>query len=316
MCQQNQHKEAHPLRNNKKHYLTLFPFAIAQEFSWAFLYPQKPLFCLIVAMARIPVVDNLIEKNLHGLSVHYGRLVMKVYLRITLLVFGKAFPYLVRGVYHAITGNTEKRIKEFLEGTKIWALDVQNITKTKVLVLNEFTVPEKGHMIFLNHVNEMDFPYDCYVIRKPFLANQVIKKAWFAYWWMTAMGSQVFDNSKAMSIAVSVKSLIEGLKTTSYIVYPEGKNTYSEEIHPIKKGMVKIAFDQKIPVFVALKSGITTYQEYQKGNVVGYLALGIHDPKDFSNWEAFQDHIYNLMHSKKRELDEMMEIERKKIQTV
>ncbi|EOQ89603.1 acyltransferase [Leptospira yanagawae serovar Saopaulo str. Sao Paulo = ATCC 700523] len=267
-------------------------------------------------MAKIPVVDNLIEKNLHGLSVHYGRLVMKVYLRITLLVFGKASPFLIRGLYRAITGNKEKRIKEFLEGTKVWAEDVKKITKSTVLVLNEFTVPEKGHMIFLNHVNEMDFPYDCYVIRKPFLANQVIKKAWFAYWWMTAMGSQVFDNSKAMSIAVSVKNLIEGLKTTSYIVYPEGKNTYSEEIQPLKKGMVKIAFDQKIPVFVAVKSGVTTYQEYQKGNVVGYLGLGVHNPNEFANWEEFQTHLYQLMHSKKQELDGMLEKERIKLQTV
>nr|WP_226992925.1 1-acyl-sn-glycerol-3-phosphate acyltransferase [Leptospira biflexa] len=240
---------------------------------------------------------------------------MKAYLRITLLVFGKASPFLVRGLFHAIAGNKEKRIKEFLEGTKIWAEDVKEITKTTVIVFNQFTVPEKGHMIFLNHVNEMDFPYDCYVIRKPFLANQVIKKAWFAYWWMTAMGSQVFDNSKAMSIAVSVKNLIEGLKTNSYIVYPEGKNTYSEEIHHLKKGMVKIAFDQKIPVFVAVKSGVTTYQEYQKGNVVGYLGLGVHNPTDFSTWEAFQDHIYNLMHSKKQELDGMLEAERIKLRS-
>lgn len=267
-------------------------------------------------MAKIPVVDDLIKKNLHGLSVHYGRLVMKVYLRITLLVFGKASPYLIRGLYRSFTGNKEARIREFLEGTKIWAEDVLNITKTKLIVFNEINVPEKGHMIFLNHVNEMDFPYDCYVIRKPFLANQVIKKAWFAYWWMVAMGSQVFDNSKAMSVAVSVKNLIEGLKTTSYIVYPEGKNTYSEEILPLKKGMVKIAFDQKIPVFVALKSGLTTYQEYQKGNLVGYLGLGVHDPTDFSSWEEFQTYLNNLMQSKKQELDAITEVERVKLSKV
>lgn len=258
-------------------------------------------------MAKIPIVDSLIEKNLHGLSVQYGRLVMKVYLRVIILVFGKASPYLVRGIYRAITGNTSARIQEFLAGTKVWAEDVQKLTKTKIFIFNEMKVPETGHMIFLNHVNEMDFPYDCYAIRKPFLANQVIKKALFAYWWMKAMGSQVFDNSKAMSIAASVKNLIQGLKTTSYIVYPEGHNSYTEEIKSLKKGMIKIAFDQKIPVYVALKSGIASYQEYQSGNYVGYMEVGIYSPKDFSSWEEMQKFLQDLMQSKKQELDLLLE---------
>lgn len=258
-------------------------------------------------MAKIPIVDTLIEKNLHGLSVHYGRLVMKVYLRVILLVFGKASPYLVRGTYRALTGNKEARIQEFLAGTRVWAEDARKLTKATIHIFNEMNVPDKGHMIFLNHVNEMDFPYDCYAIRKPFLANQVIKKALFAYWWMKAMGSQVFDNSKAMSIAVSVKNLIEGLKTTSYIVYPEGHNSYTEGIKALKKGMIKIAFDQKIPVYIALKSGVASYQEYQSGNVIGYMGVGVIDPKDFSSWEEMQKYLQNLMETKKLELDALLE---------
>ncbi|MDF3821225.1 1-acyl-sn-glycerol-3-phosphate acyltransferase [Leptospira sp. 96542] len=232
---------------------------------------------------------------------------MKVYLRVFLLVFGKASPFLVRGLFKASSGNREGRIQEFLAGTKVWAEDVIKLTSSKVFVFNEISVPEKGHLVFLNHVNEMDFPYDCYVIRKPFLANQVIKKTFFAYWWMVAMGSQVFDNSKAMSVAVSIRNLIEGLKTTSYIVYPEGHNSYTEEIKTLKKGMIKIAFDQKIPVYVALKSGVASYQEYQSGNKVGYLGLGVYDPKDYSSWEEMLAFLQTLMQSKKKELDEMLE---------
>lgn len=80
--------------------------------------------------------------------------------------------------------------------------------------------------------------------------------------------------------------------------------------------MVKIAFDQKIPVFVVLKSGVTTYQNYQKGNVVGYMSLGVHDPTDFSSWEEFQTYLTNLMQTKKQELDVITETERIKLSKV
>lgn len=266
-------------------------------------------------MAKIPVVDDLIEKNLHGLSVSYGRMVLKIYLRVALLIVGKASPYLMKGLFHAAMGNREARMQAFLEGTKIWANDAKKLTKTTLLKFNEINIPEKGHLVFLNHVNEMDFPYDCYVVRKPFLANQVIKKAIFAYWWMTAMGSQVFDNSKAMSIAVSVRNLIDGLKTTSFIVYPEGHNSYSEEIKSLKKGMIKLAFDNKIPIYLVLKSGVASYQEIQKGNVVGYMGVGFYQPTDYTRWEDLQAVLQKDMEEKKSELDNLVSEYKQKNQT-
>ncbi|WP_209452023.1 lysophospholipid acyltransferase family protein [Leptospira ryugenii] len=231
---------------------------------------------------------------------------MKIYFRVIPLIFGKANPFLMKGLIKAAKGEKEERIESFLEGSRVWAQDVIKVTNTKLFLMNEINPPKKNHMIFLNHVNEIDFPFDCYVIGKPYLANQVIKKTVFAYWWMLAMGSQVFDNSRAMSIVVSVKNLLEGLKTTSYIVYPEGRNTYTEEIQPLKKGMIKIAFDQKIPIYLALKSGITTYQQYQKNNVIGYMEVGHIDPKEFSTYEALQSHLFDLMFKKKKELDQFV----------
>ncbi|TGN19439.1 lysophospholipid acyltransferase family protein [Leptospira idonii] len=258
-------------------------------------------------MAKIPILDDFLVRALRGQKAEYGHLVMKVYMRVLLLVLGKANPYMMKGLLKAAQGDKEARIKSFLEGTKVWAEDVKSLTNTNLILFNEINPPEKGHMIFLNHVNELDFPYDCYVIRKPYLANQVIKKTVIAYWWMLAMGSQVFDNSKAMSVAVSVRNLLEGLKSNSYIVYPEGHNTYTEEIQPLKKGMIKIAFDQKIPVYVALKSGIASYQQTQKGNTVGYMGLGIVNPADFTKYEEMQTHIHDLMFTKKKELDKLTE---------
>lgn len=263
-------------------------------------------------MAKIPILDDFLTKALKGQTAEYGHFVIKIYLRVLLLIFGKASPYLVKGLWYAARGKKEERIESFLQGSRVWAEDVRKITKTNLVFFNELKPPVKGHFIFLNHVNEIDFPYDCYAIGRPYLANQVIKKTLFAYWWMVAMGSLVFDNSKAMSIAVSVKNLIAGLATTSYIVYPEGHNSYSEGILPIKKGMVKIAFDQKIPIYLALKSGVTTYQTYRKGNTVGYMEVGFLNPADFAKYEDLQNHLHELMVTKKKELDAFVEKERAK----
>jgi len=258
-------------------------------------------------VAKIPFLDDFLVRALQGQKAEYGHFVIKIYLRVILLILGKASPLLVKGLFYAAKGDKPARIEAFLEGSRLWGDDVKGHTKSILYKLNEINPPTKGHFIFLNHVNELDFPYDCYVIGRPYLANQVIKKTLFAYWWMLAMGSQVFDNSKSRTVVKSIKRLLKGLETTSYIVYPEGHNSYSEEIRPLKKGMVKIAFDQKIPIYVALKSGITSYQNKWKDNVVGYCEVGIFNPEDFKTYEELQSHLFEVMRSKKKELDEFLE---------
>ncbi|WCL51297.1 lysophospholipid acyltransferase family protein [Leptospira sp. GIMC2001] len=245
------------------------------------------------------------DRHLEGQSKAYQFFVARVYLRILPLILTRAFPTLIAGLYNGAVGTKERRINSFLRGSRMWGETVQSMTKAKIHAFNELNIPDKGHLIFSNHVNELDFPFDCYFICKPYLANQVIKKTLFAYWWMKAMGSEVFDNRSNMSIAVSVKNLRKGIKDNSYIVYPEGRNTYSEEIQPLKKGMCKLAFDNKLPIVIILKSGIVSFQEYQKGNTIGYYSCGIVDPTQFSDWDSLRAHVQELMVKGKIELDRL-----------
>jgi 1-acyl-sn-glycerol-3-phosphate acyltransferase len=248
-------------------------------------------------------VGKFMDRHLAGQTREYQYFVARVYLRTMILVLTRAFPCFLRGLYQSLFGTKEKRIDAFLEGAKVWGDSVRRRYKVDLRALNEINIPRSGHLVFSNHVNELDFPFDSYFIHKPYLANQVIKKTLVAYWWMKAMGSEVFDNRNNKSIAISVRRLLRGIKDNSYTVYPEGRNTYSETILPLKKGMVKLAFDHKIPVIIVLKSGIASFQEFQNGNKIAYKSFGIINPIEFNKWEDFRDHIQSVMINGKEELD-------------
>lgn len=251
-----------------------------------------------------------LNKDLNGLTPEYRRLVLRIYLVVIKLMLTTAIPHLIKGIFYLILGRKEKQYKEFIKGSILWGKEVTKITKSNLIYVNDIKIPESGHMIFLNHVNEIDFAFDCIVVGKPFLANQSIKSSVFAYWWMTAMGSKVFDTSHQRTISTSVRELMKALKKQSYIVYPEGGNSYSEEMRPLKKGMIKLAFDEKVPVYILVKSGLINLQTNQLNNTIGYKFCGILNPSDFSSWEDFKEAIHNTMIEEKKTLDSEILIER------
>ncbi|HYM61802.1 MAG TPA: 1-acyl-sn-glycerol-3-phosphate acyltransferase, partial [Thermoanaerobaculia bacterium] len=235
--------------------------------------------------------------------------VVRIYADVLFAMFGPGMPYLIKGLGCTLIGRHEQRIKVFLEGSVIWGDRVRRLTGTRIVRFGQIDCPESGHLILLNHVNEMDFAFDSLVVHKAYLANEAIKRTLFAYWWMRGMGSQVFDHRQARSIPASVRGLVAGLARHSYIVYPEGGNSYGEQIRPLRKGMLKVAFDNRIPVYVVLKSGMAAFQERQRDNVIGYTGLGTVQPADFPTWTAFRDHIHALMSSEKPLLDERVRME-------
>jgi 1-acyl-sn-glycerol-3-phosphate acyltransferase len=250
---------------------------------------------------------SYLSDDLNGLSGRYKRLIIKTYLLVLGLILTIALPHFLMGIYYFLTKNRLKQYREFIKGSVVWGHAVVRLTKSKVHFSNHIEVPDSGHMILLNHINELDFPFDCIAVSKPFLANQAIKSSVFAYWWMSAMGSQVFDTSQQRTIASSVRNLMDGLKEKSYIVYPEGSNSYSEDIKPLKKGMIKLAYENKVPVLILVKSGIQKFQEVQENLTIGYKSAGILDPNSYTSWEDFRDAIYNKMVETKKSLDEDLE---------
>jgi 1-acyl-sn-glycerol-3-phosphate acyltransferase len=263
--------------------------------------PKKPM--PLHFRREVPMIQRFLERAIPNQSPAYRGLVVRAYAEVAPLILGPGLRYLVGGVFAAVTGRREKRIEHFLDGAVYWGDRVRRFTRTRVVHFDTIACPPSGHLILVNHVNELDFAFDGLVLRKPYLANETIKRTLFAYWWMRGMGSQVFDQRQSRTIAKSVRALLAALPRRSYIVYPEGGNSYGEEIHPLRKGMLKLAFEHGIPVFVVLKSGLASFQQQQRDNVVGYLPLGTIQPRDFPDWKAFREYIHSRMASEKPGLD-------------
>lgn len=253
------------------------------------------------------MIKRWLEHAIHGQPASFRRLVVRVYAEVIFCILVPALPQLLRGLFYAAIGRREKKIDQFLTGAQIWGRRVVRVTRTRLERFGPIDVPAAGHLILVNHVSELDPAFDSLVLRSPYLANEMIKNTIFAYWWMRAMGSEVFDRRKPRTIAKSVRALLAALQRRSFIVYPEGSNGYGEDIRPLRKGMIELAFEHRIPVFIVLKSGIAAFREQPSDNIVAYTAVGTVRPEEFADWRAFRDHVQMLMITEKPRLDARVE---------
>lgn len=244
-----------------------------------------------------------LERTIPNQSGAYRRLVVRVYAGVVPCIFSRGLHHFSRGLWYAAIRRGREKREAFLDGSVVWGEYVRRITGTTVLRFGAIDCPPTGHLILVNHVNELDFAFDCLVLRKPYLANEAIKQTFFAYWWMRAMGSKVFDRRTPRTISRSARELMAALGEQSFVVYPEGSNSYGEEIGGLRKGMLKLAYQHRIPAYVVLKSGMASFQQQASGNVIGYRAAGVVDPAAFPDWTSFRDHIHELMKSEKLRLD-------------
>ena len=190
-----------------------------------------------------------LSDDLNGLSGRYKRLVIKIYLLVLGLILTVALPHFLKGIFFFLIKNKEKQNSEFIKGSIIWGHAVVRLTNSKLVYTNSIEIPDSGHMILLNHINEIDFPFDCIAVSKPFLANQAIKSSVFAYWWMSAMGSQVFDTShQRTSQQTLAQYFLHGLTQKSHCQLRRSTLRYSVPLavdrNTNRKPSVPISTDQ------------------------------------------------------------------------
>lgn len=176
------------------------------------------------------------------------------------------------------------------------------LTGTRIRRDPELNVPERGYFILVNHVNEFEFHFDRYVIRKPFLANQALKVSPFIYAGLRLGAGITFDEFDGRDMVASLERVKGILSETSVLVYPEGRRTFSEEIQNLKTGVLKLAFKRQIPVAPVMKTGMSRLRAF--GNELVYFSPGTVDPAEYTEFGEFFDAVVELMTESKREHNE------------
>ena len=247
----------------------------------------------------------LIRKRVGSLSLFYRKLIFLVYSQALICACFNSFFCLIRGLFFIIIRNKSKSQKAFMEGSNIWSKKIMRLLNIEIIYLNKFNIPKNNHFIFINHVNEVDIPLDSLVVKQVFLANQTVKKMIIAYWWTKAMGSEIFDPSKPSTIIRSIRSILKSLKSRCYVVYPEGHNGYKESLQPLMRGIIKIAYDKKIPIYLLLKTGMTQFQKHDHDGKfqIFYKFIDIIEPKDYKTAKEFHQFVESTMNEEKIKLD-------------
>ena len=218
-----------------------------------------------------------ITRNIGG-GEEYRKLVVKSYATVPALVMTKAFKYARQGTVERARGRYEESLRYFLEGSAVWGDRVRNLANARVVRVNDFEPEPMGSLVFINHVCELDFPFDSLVLKLPYLANQEIKNSVFAYWWMRAMGSEVFDRRDSRTIATSVRNLVARLNDTS-------------------------------GAGAAARSQQGALLEGHPAPVIAYSSAGIVDPGDFPDWKALREELTMRFYEGKVRLDKRLQTE-------
>lgn len=157
--------------------------------------------------------------------------------------------------------------------------------------------PEEGCMVLANHVNWSDFVIDiCLVPRGVYVSRNVLKFLFFpgSLCRDYLYGDVVFfkrgwKDSKAQLYADVEGKVKEG---RSVIVYPEGTRNPKAEKLPLKLGLIKLAYEKNIPVYVSMTSGKPDIlDEHRKlvtlGQKIRNRKTDILHPRDYDNFDSF-----------------------------
>jgi 1-acyl-sn-glycerol-3-phosphate acyltransferase len=147
-------------------------------------------------------------------------------------------------------------------------------------------VPENGHFIILNHISELEFPYDLYFIRGIMMFDiNFSKKKRLAKHLMDRMALPLRPGKE---IKQTVEDINDYLKITNVGFYPEGHRSFSNKPNEFKKGILKLIYEGKHKVIAFYKGGMEKLDRdiyYYKSEII--------NSGDFETFELFYDFVSN-----------------------
>lgn len=156
---------------------------------------------------------------------------------------------------------------------------------------------ESGCMVLANHVNWSDFVIDiCLIPRGVYVSRNILKFLFFPGSIIRGImfGDVVYfkrgwHTSKTRLYADVAAKISEG---RSVIVYPEGTRNPKAHKLPLKLGLVKLAYERHIPIYVSMTSNKADICDENRklvvlGVVIRNRKSNLVVPTDYDSFDAF-----------------------------
>lgn len=142
--------------------------------------------------------------------------------------------------------------------------------------------PAKPYVYVSNHQTGLDIWAHLVGIRNPFgfVAKAELKRVPFIGMALRFSASLFVDRSTPRKAVASMHEAAERIRNgNSVLIYPEGRRTWSSELHPFLKGAFQLAVEAHVPIVpTALVNTHALYDERFKASKPGVVRLVIGSP--------------------------------------
>lgn len=145
-----------------------------------------------------------------------------------------------------------ERDEHVSKSARNWARALVKMTGSKVRVIGEENIPEDEAVVFIsNHQGNFDIPILLGFINKSkaFISKVEVQKLPLVSTWMKYMNCVFMDRRDIRQSVDAINKGVEYLKQGySYVIFPEGSRSRSDEICDFKSGSFKLALKAGVPI--------------------------------------------------------------------
>jgi len=230
-----------------------------------------------------PRKDNIIKRIYYSLVVYLSGTI------IGFLYFISILPFLKRNDFKKIN------VMILFFFLKIWNI----VCRIFLLIFinrryPKNIIPEDGHIIIFNHVNEFEYPFDPLEGNCTFLFDKAMYRSGLLYFFIQKAGILLKDGAR---IKESIDEAKDYLEYCNIGFMPEGERSFSDEPIVFKKGLLKFVFQNNFPLIVFYKKGMANLNR-----IITYNCSEIIYPDRFLNFEDFYIFLTFKMESIKDQL--------------
>jgi 1-acyl-sn-glycerol-3-phosphate acyltransferase len=237
-------------------------------------------------------------------------------------VFGIVFiPGLIVSYFFKIFGSKTYANKLINQLAYLWMKIFLFSTGRKLIFFPEgLDLSSKKKFLICNHTNSLEVPFVVSIpvlSKEPnailsYLGGDIIDRYWIIPLMMHARIVEAIKYSDKNPNFRNFKSdVLRTLETKSIFLFPEGMRTYTEEIQPLKTGVLKIAYKFGVDLDVFVISGMMgyssdpKYKDMKKSKKIFMKYCGSLHSDQFKNFESMLEATQDLMRREKESLDRL-----------